>query len=169
MILAYEISLDDYQRANWLHIRPRRTIRIAGVIIVLLAGVVFAFMSLSLIRTGKHLGIVTVLGASIVYFVMFFSVLFPKYTRRAYGRQRIAEKTHFLELLDQGMVSRTDDSRSNSFSWRKLKQWKMDKHLIIIYVSQKRFMIVPQHAFSSLCQFHAFRDLVHQKLGPPLS
>lgn len=166
MTLHYRISRSDYERASRLHTRPRAAFKVAGLLLLFSAAAALFFAAHMFFTAGHGLFTAILILCGLTYFTLLFLVLIPRFVRRSYVRQGRLAGLQTVDVCEGGLVLGNSVGQG-SLPWASVLRWKASKHVVIVYVSDGRFIILPGHAFPSAEGFRMLEQLLDEKVGPP--
>lgn len=150
------------QSAQWVHLRPRRAVGIAGVVVLALAVIAEAVLVF-----GPHvpeLGWVRwALPVSLAYFALIFWVWLPYRTRRTFKQRKDFQREASYAPSESELIVQNDTGRSAK-PWADYLKWKEGRRVFLLYLSDNMFQVVPKHFFSSDAEIEEFRSLLQQKV-----
>ena len=158
MKLRGTLTEQDLAAAQWLHIKPRPTYAVVGVL--LLAGAVWALwhsFSSSTMRGNGWL-----LAGSLAALAGFALWLRIK-TGRMYRQHRAMHREVRLEPVETGLIGETETG-SGTTPWGDFLKWKEGKGLFLLYISDEMFHIIPKRFFQSEGDIPLFRDMLTAKV-----
>lgn len=159
MELRGTLTARDVLAAQWLHIKPRPTYAVIGV--VLLAGAAWAlWFSFSIPRLRGNgwslLGGLALIAA--------YGLWLSYRTIRTY-RQRKALQRQLRMVPTEGGLLAENETGQFTLPWSDFRKWKEGNGAFLLYVSDNIFHLVPKHFFQSHADIVAFRDLLKAKVG----
>jgi len=163
-----QLTADDYVAANKLHMRKRGWKRIGWIVFWVLLGV-GALLSADIAIQDPSAGLLPLL---LILFIaatqLFVRLLYlPRRIRNVYGQQRNLQLPFESVCTDSGIESSNANTTSR-VPWDHLIRWKESNTLFVLYQSDLLFNIVPKRCFAQPEQADAFRDLLTERLGPPV-
>ncbi len=143
----------DYVRAQFLHMRPRRSFAVFGVLLLLLFGaaVVFGDGALPL------LGVLTFLGLQ-------FFVYVPWRARRAFDQHMALSEPVNITIQTDGLYFEREHG-CGLLPWSHIRKWKTNRDLILLYPADHIFHMIPRHFFASGKDFSDFRSTLEARIG----
>ena len=145
MEVAGEITEQDYLRAHWLHIKPRRRYRIAGYLVLAL----FGLASIPVIS-------VSVLSSQLELALSFFSPVVAlvalaalrRHThRRAYRGQPSLQGTHRYAFSQNQAVSESPLGKGEA-DWGLFTKWREDSRIFLLYQADNLSLMLPKRWFA---------------------
>jgi hypothetical protein len=159
MELRGTLSARDVLAAQWLHIKPRPTYTVVGI--VLLAAAVwalwFSFSIPDLYGNGWLL-----IGS--LAFIAALGLWLPYSTVRTYRQRRGMQRQLRMVPSDAGLLAENETGQA-TVPWSDFLKWKEGNRAFLLYVSDDMFHVVPRHFFQSETDVAAFRDILAAKVG----
>jgi hypothetical protein len=151
-------SPSDVKSAAWVHLRPRRSYFIVGV--VLLAAFLWAGW-VSFFGEGRPAGNWGrwVIPAVIAYFALIFGVWSPYQITRNFKQRKDLQREVSFGLSDSGIEMATTDFHGVK-SWGDYLRWKEGKKVFLLYLSDNMYQVVPKRFFPSEAEISDFRALL---------
>jgi hypothetical protein len=163
MELKGKIAFEDLMAAQWLHLRPRRTMAAAGILILGLA--IFATVDMFLSRRQALTDpMLWALPGILVYLVFFIFVLFPRKIRRSYSQRKDFQHEISMLVTSDGLETRTEQGHGMK-PWDDFLKWKEGKNIFLLYISDHMFHMVPKRFFANHEDIDSFRDVVRRSIG----
>jgi hypothetical protein len=166
MTLICKLERDDFKRAAWLHMKPRRGFAIIGSTLIILALGIIALELQKFFMHGDGLTTVLVLGAILVYFALYFFVWIPHQMKKLFDQQKLAQTECQMEISDECLVSRASYGESK-IPWPSFHKWKATSDMILLYQSDALYHVFPARMFPSPGDFKAFQSILAEHLGKP--
>jgi hypothetical protein len=166
MKLSIEVTEKDYVRAQFLHIRPRLWIKVAGIILLLLFTLALAIVLYQAIFNYECFDIIFFIVIMILsgfYFIWLFFYDFPHKSRKLYQRLKYYINTEYE--IDENVLSSKNSLGNAKLPWDYFGRWRENKHLFILYPVDNLFHVFPKHCFSSEQDINDFRKLLIEKIG----
>jgi hypothetical protein len=157
-----EFTEHDYLRAQWLHIAPRRGLRVVGYVIL-------ALFALALVLT-IHRGVSEAdpwrLALAIAAVVALAGLaLWHRYLwGRLYRRQPSLQGLHVYSFSHEGIVASSPHG-SGQVSWSAFTKWREDSRMFLIYQADNVFHLVPKRWFADEQQISELRALLAKHSG----
>jgi hypothetical protein len=159
MELRGTLSAKDVLAAQWLHIKPRPTYAVIGMVLVV-AAVWALWFSFSLPRLrGNGWLLVGSLAA-----IAAFGCWLPYRTVRTYRQRRGMRRQLRLEPTEAGLLAENETGQA-TVPWSDYLKWKEGNGAFLLYESDDIFHVVPKHFFQSQTDIAAFRDMLTAKVG----
>ena len=154
------LTSGDYVRAQYLHIRPRLAYKILGVLILALFtwAAWFSFAS----ENTELLDLFFVVA--IVFLILNFAVYLPWKTRRIYKQQKALQR-ELAFVFDEDGVSVSSQNGQSVTPWDDYLKWKQNDQLILIYLSDCMYHMLPKGLFVDPADFDRVRDLLREHIG----
>lgn len=154
----------DYVRAQYLHIRPRPLYKVLGVIVLVLF-----LWAAWLAFTSDDFGAFDILFlVTIVAFILNFTVYIPWKTRRVYRQQKALQRGLSFKFDDAGASISNENGHSTS-PWSDYLKWKQNDHLILIYLSDCMYHMLPRRMFVDPGGFEKLGELLTRRIGKKVS
>jgi hypothetical protein len=162
MELKGKIQFEDLMAAQWLHMRPRRTM---GVIGILLLGLAVLAMVGSFLHGKQSLTdpMLWILPVVLVYLALLFFVWFPRKVRRSYSQRKDFKHEISMVVTSDSLEMRTEQGYSVKPLTDYLK-WKEGKNVFLLYLSDHLFHIVPKRFFAAHEDVDSFRDVIRHAI-----
>lgn len=164
MELKGRVVVSDLLAAQWVHVRPRRSLAVAGV---LLLGLTIFVMVASFVGHRQSLTDPTawILPGILAYLAFTAFVWVPRKVRRSFSQRKDLQHEISMMATSAGIEARTEQGYGVK-PWSDYLKWKEGKSVFLLYLSDHLFQIVPKHFFSARGDIDAFRDLIRQSIGP---
>jgi ABC-type nickel/cobalt efflux system permease component RcnA len=159
MELRGTLSAKDVLAAQWLHIKPRPTYAVIGIVLVAAAvwALWFSFSFPSLRGNGWLLvGSLAALAA--------FGFWLPYKTVRTYRQRKGMQRQLRMEPTEAGLLAESETGQA-TVPWSDYLTWKEGNGAFLLYESDDMFHVVPKHFFQSQTDIAAFRDMLAAKVG----
>jgi len=157
-----QLTEDDFVAAMQLHaLRAPRLWVIVGVVVVLLLIADFNFYA----GSGEHSYLLLALGViyAFVLLVVVPYLILPWRARKQF-RQMAASRDRFEVVWDNDTVTITAANWMQKSGWRDFVRSRENEKLILLYISDYSFRIVPKRAFAQAA-LDDFRSLVRATVG----
>ena len=153
------IDANDYVRAQYLHLRPRLLYKILGGV-VLAAFVLAAWLSLT---SGDLDAMDFLVFALVIFLVLNFTVYLPWKTRRLYKQQKSLQGELSYVFNNDGVAV---DSENGNWKtpWTDYVRWKKNDQLLLLYLSDCIYHMIPKRLFVDPGDFDKLCALVGQKI-----
>jgi len=150
----------DYVRAQYLHIRPRPLYKVLGAIVLILF-----LWAAWLALTSDDFGAFDVLFlVTIIAFVLNFTVYIPWKTRRVYRQQKALQRELSFKFDDAG-VSVSNENGQSVTPWDDYLKWKQNDRLILLYLSDCMYHMLPKRMFAESADFNRLGELLIRRIG----
>ena len=160
--LEYEMTPQDYARAQYLHMRPRRWLVAVGAILALLYLVTFGMNAASVIRNGGPYSLLLLFALPILLLAVHFGWLLPWRARRLWKQQKALHSPIRMRIGDDGLDVQTEHGHART-PWDHLHRWKENNHLFLLYDSDNLFQMIPKRVLRP-DQILGFRELLLGKM-----
>ncbi|MFG6094849.1 YcxB family protein [Leptothoe sp. ISB3NOV94-8A] len=161
-----QLTPKDYLKSNYLHLRPgpvRKRVYIALLVIYLLLTVFTGYSAILSANNAGNFILLLLLGAFGIYW---YFILIPLATRRLAANNpyflfenQIQISPDILEIVDANGTTRT---RLTDYV-----KYKFNRDLIILYITDRAFHVLPRHSFPSEENFQMFLTYLQNNLGSP--
>ncbi|HEV2295238.1 MAG TPA: YcxB family protein [Tepidisphaeraceae bacterium] len=144
--------------------------------LLLVLGLVLVLNVIDIVTSGPHPAaandvpgdqsesLLSALTPWVVVFLVLWFVIFRFLrgaTRRAWDAQPQLRLPQTLEQTERGL--RFDDGRStHDYAWSAFTKFRESENVMLLYLSDLGFEIIPKRAFADAAQFGAFRALISQ-------
>ncbi len=153
------LSVGDLLAAQWLHIKPRPTYAVVGVVLVVLA-VLALWFSFSLPDLRGHAWLLA--GPIIV--IVAFAVWAPYSSIRNYRQRKSMQRELRSTVSDTGLLGQNENGHMN-VPWTDYLKWKEGAKVFLLYVSDDGLHVVPKRFFQSEADVRAFREMLKAKVS----
>jgi len=150
---------NDYVRAQFLNLRPRPVYKVVGVI--LLAAAIWAgwySFSQGDIELLDYLFV-----AAILFLILNFAVYLPWKTRRIYKQQKAMQRELTYRFDESGVFASNENGQSTT-PWEDYLKWKQNDHMILLYLSDCLYHMIPKTLFHQSDDFDKLLELVKSKV-----
>ena len=159
-----KISEADYVRAQWLHLRTRKTYLAFGV---LLAAVLLMFAVVKTVGwvrgDNPPESIVAPLFLSLAYLSYFF-IFLPYWFRRSYRNYPAIREPVDLTFNEEGLNFISENAQGK-IPWKHFHKWRAGRSLFLIYQSPGLFHIVPKQLLSPSEGEQELRGFLEKTVG----
>lgn len=158
-----QLAADDYIAAQFLHLSWRFYAKIGVVLLVISTGVAYAL---------NPEDCSSFLELGVVIWLIWFSVFLVAHVwkvkrsaRKTYAQQKSLQILHECRITDDMFYTHSDmgDARHK---WVDFHKWKGNETLILVYLSDRLFLMFPRRAFASTVEFEDFKKLLTITIGP---
>ena len=161
------IAVEDLMAAHWVHVRPRRSLAVVGIL--LLGLVVFAMADSFFGRRQSWTDPMNwILPGILAYLAFNVFVWVPRRVRRSYSQRKDLHHDISMVVTSAGIASRSEQGNSMK-PWSDYLKWKEGKSVFLLYLSDQMFQMVPKRFFAAQEDIDAFRSVVRQSIGPDKS
>ena len=154
----------DYVRAQYLHIRPRPLYKILGSIVAAL----FLWAAWLALTSDDFGGFDILFLVTIVAFILNFTLYIPWKTKLVYRQQKALQRKLTFKFDDTGAEVSHENGQS-TLPWSDYLKWKKNDHLILIYLSDCVYHMLPRRMFVDQTEFEKLGDLLTEKIGDKMS
>jgi hypothetical protein len=167
MKIGGQLTERDFVAALYLHLRPRRTFAVVGVLLIALSLMVMVGVGASAWHHGRSLWLpITMLGF-LVYLGTYFLLWLPYQARRAFGQQKAASLPFQATVSEEGL--RLENQLGTGLlPWAHVYKWREGRDLFLVYFSGALYYVIPKRFFGSPQQVADFRAALerHARRGP---
>ena len=164
IVLHNKIELQDYKRAQYLHMRSR-LYWLIGALLLAVAATCIASRIVDYRLGSSVLPLDYFLFFAIVYLFLLYAVFLPMRFTRIYKSHKLLQKTFISELTEQGLRTSSDVGESN-IPWEMFAKWKANKHILLVYQADNLFHLLPVRLFPSQEGYAELQQLLAEKIGP---
>ncbi len=151
---------NDCVRAQYLHCRPRPLYKVLGVVVLALA-----FWAAWLMLTSDDFGIFEVAYfLAIGYFILNYTVILPWSARRMYRQQKALQREMHFRFDDSG-ASASSEIGNSDIPWGDYLKWKKNDHMILLYISDRMYQMLPRRMFANPGDFDRLGELLTDRIG----
>lgn len=143
----------DYVRAQFLHMRPRRSFAVVGALLLLLFCVAVVF-------GGGALPLLAMLAILVVQFFVYV----PWRARRAFGQYKALSEPFSMMVREDGLYFEREHG-SGLLPWSQIRKWKSNRDLILLYPADHIFHMLPRHFFATGSDFFKFQSTLEARIG----
>ena len=163
MELNGRIAVEDFLAAQWVHVRPRRSLAVVGVTLL---GLLILAMAASFLGRRQSLTdpMVWILPGILAYLVFIAFVWVPRKVRRSYSQRKDFQHEISMMVTSAGVEARTEQGYCVK-PWSDYLKWKEGKNVFLLYLSDQLFQIVPKRFFAAREDIDAFRNVIRQSIG----
>ncbi len=158
-----KLKPQDFVSAQYLHIRPRLGFKILGAVILLAIvwAIWYSFFGTSLKNAGWKDFLFL---ASLVYLLFYFYFLIPWQARRRFRQQKSLHREVKMRFAESG-VNAVNETGRVTIPWSDYLRWKENDHIVLLYVSDTNFHMIPKSFFQDVTETRRFLDLLEVKIG----
>ncbi len=151
MIAHGQLREADYIAAQWLHLRPRRTFAVLGVLILC--------MALWALWVSRSWVLLTCLGYLVVW------VLYIPFTaKRSFRQHKALSEPVEMQVRSDGLFFKRENGEG-LIPWSHITKWRWNKRLVLLYPTSNLFHMIPSHFFETEEMFRSFRDQLQEMVG----
>jgi len=149
---------EDYVHAQYLHLRPRRTFKILGFLILIAVTWAAWYMFFG---GGSNVPGATklMLPAAGIYLLFFFFAYIPWKTRRTYRQQKSLQREFRICFGDAGLSAENEIGNATT-PWSDYTKWKENEHLFLLYVSDPVYHMIPKRLFNDSDDVSQLRQIL---------
>src|SRR5262245_45716900 len=162
MELRGEITQQDYLRAQWLFMKPRRSFRIAAYILLALYGLLAVLVLATGLAVDEPLHAATFLLSPVAFVPLWY--LRRRLLVRMYRRQPSLGGTHAYSLHPDRIMF-TSEHATGEARWSVYTKWREDDHLFLIYQGENIFTLLPKRWLDDVPQVADVRRLLSERFG----
>lgn len=152
----------DLRVAAWMHIAPRKTYAILGLL-VLASAICALWLAFFGSKPDSGWAKWAVL-ASLVYLPAHFFLYVPYRLRRHFRQFKALQREQLLATTDTGLTTATEDG-SATVPWSDLLRWKESNALFMLYVADSTYCLIPKRFFASEADIQGFRGILKSKVA----
>jgi hypothetical protein len=156
------LQLADMRAAAWLHIKPRPTLAVIGVALVVLMVVVFCWSLLSM-TTAEPPAVTWWLLAAMIYLSLLSFVWWPYRIRKLFNQSKALQRDFRLTPSERGVLVSNEDGEM-TLPWSDYRKWKESEKVFLIYLTDAQFQVVPKRLFASASDIEAFRSVLKARI-----
>lgn len=162
MRITGRVEQNDLLIAQWVHVRPRTWIAVAGLIVlILLAWSGWIFLT-HRPRNDSAMDWYALVG--VVYIFVFLPLWVAYRVRRTYRQRKDLHLSFSITPSNEGMLFETEQGHATK-PWSDYLKWKEGGSLFLLYLSDSMFQMVPKRLFTSPADVDAFRRMLKEKVG----
>ena len=150
----------DYVRAQYLHIRPRPFYKVLGTLVLAL----FLWAAWLSLTSGDFGAFDVLFLVTIVALILNFTVYIPWKTRRVYRQQKALQREQSFKFDDAG-ASISNENGQATMPWSDYLKWKQNDHLILLYLSDCMYHMLPRRMFVDPTAFERLGEILTSKIG----
>lgn len=156
-------TASDILSATWLSLRPRRSWRVAGVVLVLIL-LWAAWAEFYGPRAQPDGWMRWIIPGGALYFAFALGVLLPIKSRRTYEQRKDLQRPCSFTASDAGLLF-SAEGVAGLKPWSDYLKWKEGDATLLLYMSDNMYQIIPKRFFTSTADLDAFRAMVSQKIA----
>jgi hypothetical protein len=160
------IEANDYIAAQWVHMRPRKSLRIVlyGLLIIVITVYGIAAKDVLWDRNNALLLPFWLLTLGFGYFVIFFGWFIPFKTKRVYRQHTSLQKPFTLEITEEWFRAHSEEGETHT-QWSELHKWKEGKKIFLIYRADNMFHMIPKRLLNEPVEMNFLRTVLQQSMG----
>jgi hypothetical protein len=158
------IQPGDYVKAQYLHMRPRPLYEILGIIVLAL----FFWATWIAITDDDHDAFDLLYLALIIALILNYTVYIPWKTRRVYRQHKALQRELSFKFDATGALV-TNENGQSRMPWSDYLRWKQNDHLILIYLSDSMYHMLPSRLFVDPDDFEKLGELLTSKIDKKMS
>jgi len=159
MELKGTIKPSDYYAAELLHIRPRKSFGVVGVLLLILGlGVIWKGLSAPEIAVETWI----VLGG-LILLALELVVYRPYRLTRNFNENKNMQREVKISISDTSIRAENEIGHMDR-PWTDFSKWKEGRKVFSLYVSSAQSLTVPKHFFESERDIEEFRELLKFKV-----
>lgn len=154
------IQPSDYVRAQYLHMRPRPLYKVLGVFV---SALVLWAAWIAITDESRH-PLYFLYPTLLIALILNFTVYVPWKTRRIYGQQKALQRELTFKFDESGALITTENGQT-TMPWSDYLRWKQNNHLMLIYLSDCMYHMLPRRLFVDPDGFEKLGELLTNKIG----
>jgi hypothetical protein len=139
-----EITEQDYLRAQWLHMKPRKAYRVASYVVLALFAAAYALLLFESVSLGDAWAAATLLGPVAV--IPLAGAFLRWLYQRIYRSQPSLQGTHSYQFTEAGFIAVSPHGRGEA-NWSVFTKWREDTNLFLLYQADNLFHMLPKRWF----------------------
>lgn len=153
----------DLRNAAWTNLRPRRSIAILGAVLAVLFfwALWIAFFGS---RSSEPDWMRWLMLAVPVYLTWMFAVWLPGKVRKTYRQRKDLQRPCIYIPSDTGLGAETEGAAGVK-PWTDYLKWKEGKSVLLLYMADDMYQIIPKHFFSSEENLVKFKNMLREKIA----
>lgn len=163
MELKGRVVVGDLLAAQWVHVRPRRSLAVVGMVLLGLTVFVMAAQFIahrpSLTDPGTW-----IMPGILAYFAFTAFVWVPGRVRRSYSQRKDFQHEISMVVTSAGIEARTVQGYGVK-PWSDFLKWKEGKSVFLLYLSDHMYQVVPKRFFAGRADIDAFRNVISESIG----
>jgi hypothetical protein len=159
-MISGNFTPDDLLAAQWVHLRPRRSLAVAGIVLLVVYCVGVAMMFVAPIAPASP-WVQWVMLAMLAYFPIVLGVMIPYRTRRSFRQRKDFQRETSYRASESG-VSIENENLKGIKPWSDYLKWKEGRKVFLLYLSDNMFQIVPKRFFGTESELAGFRALLEK-------
>jgi hypothetical protein len=163
IMVQMHISAKDYRHALFVHQRPRRSLAICGILI-LVPVLLFIVCKLCSQSRWNDPGPLVAIGV-LLYLSVYFFCFLPWQATQSFKQNRFLNDNATCVINDAGIHTQSELGNSD-IPWDHFHRWKLSNRMILLYVTNTMYMIYPRHLFTDDA-WSEFKGLARKNLNEP--
>ena len=151
MIIKGTCTEQDFVASQFLHLRPRPWLAVAGIIIICLA--LWALLRAPSIW----------FGAAFLYLVL-WGLYIPFKAKRAFRQFKAMSEPTEIHVRDTGLFFKRTNGEG-LVPWDEILKWRSNSKLVLLYPTSMVFYLVPAHFFDGAESYSAFIKIIQARVG----
>lgn len=148
MKISGQLTWRDYLESQFLHIKPNRLLRRVWFVLIVLA--VLSYGAGMYVMIVDNLGPIwpylwpaLIVAGALLLYLLYLYVFLPRKVRQIYQQHMDMSAPFEIEITPTGLVSSNQYGYANR-PWRKFRKWKESKDLLMLYLSDIQFLLIPK-------------------------
>jgi len=163
MELKGRIAVEDLMTAQWVHVRPRRSFAVVGILLLGLGVFIWAD-SFSGRRQWLTNPTNWILPGVFAYLAFMAFIWIPRKIRLSYNQRKDFRHEISMVVTNAGVASHTEQGNGMR-PWSDYLKWKEGKSIFLLYLSDQMFQMVPKRFFATHEDIDAFRSIVRHSIA----
>jgi len=160
--LEGRIEESDYLAAQWLHLRPRRLMRVLAIILGVLFLAGGAAQIIGWMQGDRPLSDALMLPFLLSVLAGYFLVLRWQFKRSYRGYKAIKLPLH-IEVSEAGLYSRSEHGEVR-LPWGLFQKYKENGRLLLLYQSGNLFHVLPKNLFKDAADMRRAQDVISRNI-----
>ncbi len=152
--IQQELRASDFRQALFVHLRPRPGLKAAGILVLILVAITFAWELAHPTRWNVY---TLILVGVLAYLAWLFFVFLPSCATRSYNQNKFLKHATTLRIDESGIHAESDLGNS-TVPWDHLHKWKEGRNLILLYPMDSMYFVFPRRVFPG-ASWEEFRQL----------
>jgi hypothetical protein len=163
MKAAGTFAPEDLVSAAWVHLRPRKSLALVGLL--LLALVVGMTMFIFLTGSAHEVGWAAwAMPGFTLYGALVFGVGIPYKCRRSYAQRKDLQRPCTFAAGEGGFEFSTEGITGTK-KWSDYLKWKEGEKCFMLYMSDNVYQVIPKRFLQSEDDARAFREIFERKIA----
>jgi hypothetical protein len=153
----------DLVSASWVHLRPRKSLAILGLLL-LASGIVlsvFVLVTGDMRQGGWEAWAVP---AFILYVTLVFGIGIPYKCRRSYRQRKDLQRPCMFTASEEGLQF-SAEGITGMKKWSDYVKWKEGRHCFLLYMSDSLYQLLPKRFLQSETEVAAFREMLQRNVA----